>query len=121
MSDNEYSDEEHGFGDDGVGDSDWQEGEVDDGNWQEGEVDDGYGQESVDDNDSVEEDIEQETGEDEINEADDDRDKEKQSQSCHQYPRYPAYVEAKVEMKMSNISLNENGEEKKRAAQKTKQ
>ena len=55
MSDNEYSDEEHGFGDDGVGDSDWQEGEVDDGNWQEGEVDDGYGQESVDVDDSDEE------------------------------------------------------------------
>ena len=85
-----------------------------------GEADDGYCQERADDNDSDEEDIEQETGEDEIK-ADDDRDEEKESQSCHQYPRYPAYVEAKVEMKMSNMSLNENGEEKKRAAQKTKQ
>ena len=97
MSDNEYSDEEYGFDDD-----DYQEG-------------------GVDDDDSDKEDIEQETGEDEINEADDDRDEEKQSQSCHQYPRYPAYVEAKVEMKMSNMRLDENGEEKKRAAQKTKQ
>ena len=109
MSDNEYSDEEYGFDDD-----DYQEGGVDDDDYQEG---------GVDDDDSDKEDIEQETGEDEINESDDDRDEEKQSQSCqsyHQYPRCPAYVEAKVEMKMSNMSLNENGEEKKRAAQKTK-
>ena len=117
MSDDEYSEEEQGFGDDGVDEGDWQEGEGDDGDWQEGEVDDGYGQESVDEDDSDEENIEQ----DEINEADDDRDKEKQSQSCHQYPQYPAYVKAKVEMKMFNMSLDENGEEKKRAAQKTKQ
>ena len=136
MSDNEYSDEEHGFDDDcqegGVDDDDWQEGGVDDDDWQEGEVDD---------DDSDKEDIEQDTGEDERGEADDDRDEEKRSHSCHsypQYPRYPAYppyppccgskaggggenVEAKVSMKMSNMGLNEKVEEKEGTTEQQKQ
>ena len=110
MSDNEYLDEEYGFDDD-----DYQEGGVDDDDYQEG---------GVDDDDSDKEDIEQDTGEDERGEADDDRDEEKRSHSCHSYPQYPrcpAYVEAKVSMKMSNMSLNENVEEKKGTTQKQKQ
>ena len=119
MSDDEYD----GFGDDGGDEGDWQGGQGDEGDWQEGqgdEGDDGCDQEGVDDSDGDEEDIEQETEEDEIK-ADDDREEEKPRQSCHQYPQCPAYVEAKMEMKMSNMRLNENGEENKRAEHKTKQ
>ena len=122
MSDNKYSDEIYEFEDDDYHES--------------GEDDDDREQECS--SDSEKEDKEQDTGEDEIGEADDDRDEEKRSHSCHsypQYPRYPAYppccgstagggnenVEAKVSMKMSNMSLNEKVKKKEGTTQQQKQ
>ena len=107
MSDDEYE----GFGDEQGYENDWQGGQGEQGyedEWQGGQGEQEYEDDGWDQEDfhcDREDDRKQET-EDE-RKVDDDRKEEKPGQSGHQHSQCPAYVTAKMEMKFSNMKLNE--------------